>query len=332
MKKLRMALLVGMVLVMGLSFAQEIVRAYTTFEEQLAMEVFQAFEQATGIKVEWVRLSGGEAIARMEAERANPQASIWVGGVGLNHIEAKNKGLTTPYRSRAAVHTPAEFIDPEYYWIGLYIGPLAFATNINRARELGLEAPQGWFDIIDSKYANLVRVANPATSGTAYNVITTLISLFGGDEDVAFMYLEKLDQSIDQYTRSGSAPGRSVAIGEIPFSIGYAHDMVRLKVEGGAPIEITVPREGTGYELASMSLIHNGPEPVNAKKLYDFVLGLECLEILASWYVVPVSSIAPTQEVAINIADLKTVHQDFVWDGANRERLVDRWNREIGAD
>lgn len=77
--------------------AKERIVAYTTLDEPLARAVFEAFEKDTGITVEWVRLSTGETVARLEAERKNPQASIWYGGVGLGHIEAKKKGLTTPY-------------------------------------------------------------------------------------------------------------------------------------------------------------------------------------------------------------------------------------------
>jgi len=328
MKKLFVLMLV-LLLSATVMLGAEIVKAYTTFEEPLAKELFDRFEEETGIKVEWVRLSTGEATARLEAERENPQASIWAGGVGLGHIEAKQKGLTTPYRSPSLANTPAEYIDPEFFWAGLYIGPIAFATNIDRAKELGLEAPEGWFDIIDSKYEKLVRVANPNTSGTAYNVITTLLDIFHGDEALTFMFLEQLDSSIEQYTKSGSAGGKSCAIGEIPFAIGYAHDLVRLKAQG-APIEITVPEEGTGFEIASMSLVKDGPEPVNAKKLYNFLLSKEAQEIFASWYVVPVSKNAPQEAIAIDVSKLNTVEQDLVWDAANRERLVGRWTREIG--
>ncbi|WP_292590030.1 MULTISPECIES: ABC transporter substrate-binding protein [unclassified Mesotoga] len=303
---------------------------YTTLEELAAKELFDKYEEVTGIRVDWVRLSGGEAEARMEAEKLNPQASIWVGGVGLNHISAKLKGLTTPYFSRAAANTPEQYKDPEGYWIGLYLGPLAFATHNGRAAELGLEPPKGWFDILDSKYENLVRVANPNTSGTAYNLITCMISLFGGDEDLAFLYLKKLDRSIEMYTRSGSAGGKSVAIGEIPFAIGYAHDMVKLKAEG-ADITITVPEEGTGFEIASMSLIKGGPDPVNAKKLYDWILTEEAQAIIAGWYVIPVSRIAPKHPLSFSMEEIKTVHQDYVWDAENKERLLDRWTEEIGG-
>ena len=98
MKKFMLAL-VCVILLVSVACASEVVKAYTTMEEPLAKALFDEFEAETGIKVEWVRLSGGEAIARLEAERANPQASIWVGGVGTQHIEAKLRGLSTPYRS-----------------------------------------------------------------------------------------------------------------------------------------------------------------------------------------------------------------------------------------
>ncbi len=52
------------------------VNAYTTLEEPLAAKLFQLFEEETGIKVNFVRLSGGETVARLEAEASNPQASI----------------------------------------------------------------------------------------------------------------------------------------------------------------------------------------------------------------------------------------------------------------
>ncbi|MBR1673150.1 MAG: iron ABC transporter substrate-binding protein, partial [Fretibacterium sp.] len=95
MRKFALALCAVLLLVSA-AWSAEVVKAYTTMEEPLAKALFDAFEAETGIKVEWVRLSGGEAIARLEAERANPQASIWVGGVGTQHIEAKLRGLSTP--------------------------------------------------------------------------------------------------------------------------------------------------------------------------------------------------------------------------------------------
>ncbi|MFA6688644.1 MAG: ABC transporter substrate-binding protein [Sphaerochaetaceae bacterium] len=307
------------------------VNAYTTLEEPLAAKLFQLFEQETGIKVNFVRLSGGECVARLEAEAANPQASIWVGGVGLDHITAKSKGLTTPYVSRYASKTPAQFRDPDNYFIGLYVGPLTFVTNTDRAKELGLDIPQSWADLLKPEYKGYIRMASPNSSGTAYNVLTTMLDIYG-TEDAMMDYMKQLDKNIDQYTKSGSAPGKSVATGEIPIAIGYAHDQVKLKA-AGAPIVITAPAEGTGYELASMSLVKGGKDTVNAKKLYDWILSSPVAQqTFTEWYVVLVADGAPKHPDALSINEIKTVVQDMAWDGdsVNKTRLLDRWTNEIG--
>ena len=306
------------------------VGAYTTLEEPLAKKLFDQFEAETGIHVNWQRLAGGEVETRLEAEKANPQVSIWVGGVGLNHMSAKNKGLTTPYKSKLAGNTPAQYRDPQNYWIGLYVGPLGFITNTKVAEEQGLKAPTSWADLLKPEYKGKIRVANPTTSGTAYNMITTMRYVFKGDEEKTFDYLHKLDVNIDQYTKSGAAGGKSVAIGEIPIAIGYVHDMVKLKVEG-APVVITLPKEGTGYEVASMSLVKCGKDMVNAKKLYDWILGKEAQGIIGQWYVIPLSKIAEKNPQAFSISEVKTVNQNLQWDADNKERLLKRWTDEIGS-
>lgn len=307
------------------------VNAYTTLEEPLAAKLFELFEKETGIKVNFVRLTGGEAVARLEAESANPQASIWVGGVGLDHITAKSKGLTTPYVSRYTANTPAQFRDPDNYFIGLYVGPLTFVTNTDRAKELGLEIPRSWADLLKPQYKGYIRMAHPASSGTAYNVLTTMLDIYG-TEDAMIEYMKALDKNIDQYTKSGSAPGKSVATGEIPIAIGYAHDQVKLK-EAGSPVVITAPSEGTGYELASMSLVKGGKDSVNAKRLYDWVLSSPVAQkTFTEWYVVLVADGAVKHPDALSINEIKTVNQDMAWDGdaVNKDRLLNRWAEEIG--
>jgi len=315
----------------GMAMAQTPLSVYASCEEVFAKVLFEQFTRETGVPISFVRLSGGEALARMEAEKENPQASIWVGGVGLDHITGKAKDLTTPYRSRFANDTPAEFRDPQNFWIGLYVGPLVFSTNLDRARALGLTPPKSWADLLKPEYKGYIRMANPNTSGTAYNLVTTIRTLNNGNEDRAFDYLKRLDTNIDQYTRSGSAPGQSLATGEIPIAIGYAHDHVRLKANG-ANIEINAPSEGTGFELATMSLIKGGRQPVEARRLYDWILtSPNAQKLFTDFYFVLVRRGAVKHPLALSLDQIKTITQDFVWDGdaGNRKRLLDRWTEEI---
>lgn len=305
------------------------VTAYTTLDEQLAREVFNAFTEETGIQVDWVRLSTGEAVARMEAEAANPQASIWFGGVGIGHIEAKQKGLTRPYESPAA-SMPAQFRDSENYWHGIYAGMLAFASNNNVMDRIGAEPPQSWEDLTDPVYRNQVQVANPGSSGTSYNVLATMVQLLG--EDDAFEYMNRLDANIVQYTRSGSAPGRNAALGEVGVAIGYSHDIVRL-ISEGYPLSISFPSEGAGFEVAAISLIANGPEDQQqaAERLVDWGLGETAASLYASQFVVPFVDVE-LAEGAVPISQVNVIDQDDVWAAAERSRLVDKWNDVIGAN
>ncbi|ADK83041.1 ABC transporter substrate-binding protein [Sediminispirochaeta smaragdinae] len=305
------------------------VTAYTTLDEELARKVFNAFTEETGIQVDWVRLSTGECTARMEAEKENPQASIWYGGVGLGHIEAKDKGLTMPYDSPAA-KMPEKFRDQDRYWSGIYAGPLCFESNTQALEKYGLTAPTSWEELADPKYKGHVQMANPGSSGTAYNVLATMVTLYG--EEKAFEYMKRLDANITQYTRSGSAPGKNAAIGETTIAIGYAHDGVRLIAEG-YPLEITFPSEGTGYEVASISLIKNGPaeELAYAKKLYDWALGETAAKIYTTAFTVPFVDV-PLPKGALPISKVNTINQDDEWAAANKARLVEKWNAVIGGE
>ena len=47
--------------------ARPVLQLYTSLDTQEAPTYIEAFETATGIVVEWVRLSAGDALARLEA-------------------------------------------------------------------------------------------------------------------------------------------------------------------------------------------------------------------------------------------------------------------------
>lgn len=327
---LLLVLLFALLLLTGCTREKTIrVTAYTTLDEELARKVFNAFTEETGIHVDWVRLSTGECVARLEAEQENPQASIWYGGVGLGHIEAKNKGLTMPYNSPAA-RMSEPFRDADFYWAGIYAAPLCFESNTRKLQQYDLKAPESWEELADPKYAGHIQIANPGSSGTAYNVLVTLVFLYG--EEQAFEYMRRLDRNITQYSRSGLAPGRAAAIGEVSVAVGYAHDGVKL-INEGYPLKLTFPSEGTGYEIASISLVNNGPveEQAAAKKLYDWALGESAAKIYTTAFSVPFVDV-PLPEGALPISQVKTIVQDDEWAAANKSRLVDKWNEVIGGD
>ncbi|TCL61821.1 iron(III) transport system substrate-binding protein [Hydrogenispora ethanolica] len=330
LKRLHIVLSLALVLVLAMSFtslAAEKITAYVSCDEELARQLLTAFTKATGIQVDWVRLSTGEAQARIAAEKNNPQASIWVGGVGLDHIAAKKDGLTTPYFSPKASRIPKQFKDKEGFWCGMYAGPLCFVYNTEKLAEKKLPVPKSWADLLKPVYKGQIQMANPQTSGTAYNVITTMITVYKGDEAKAFDYMKQLNKNVSQYTRSGAAPGKNAALGETPIALGYAHDQVKL-ISQGYPLKIVFPKEGTGFEVASMSMIKGGPQADTAKKLYDWMLDRDAAKIMANFFL-SVFAKVPLKEGAIPLNKVKVVNQDDEWAGKNKDRLVEKWLNEV---
>ena len=54
--------------------------AYSIMPEKYASRIFAEFTKDTGIKVNFLRFSSGEALARLTAERGNPQVDVMLGG------------------------------------------------------------------------------------------------------------------------------------------------------------------------------------------------------------------------------------------------------------
>ena len=105
--------------------------------------------------------------------------------------------------------------------------------------------------------------------GTSYTMLATMVQLMG--EDKGFDYLKKLHKNINQYTKSGAAPGQGREPRRNPGRHHVPARRGRMAV-AGAPVKIVSPCEGTGYEIGSMSIIKGARNLENAKKWYDWAL------------------------------------------------------------
>lgn len=303
---------------------------YTAFPEQEVVMYVEEFEKATGIDVKFVRLSAGETLARLQAEKKNPQASVWFGGPSDTFVAAVNEELLEKYQPEGVDSLPENFKDKKGYWTPIYVGALGFASNTEWLKGKGIEAPASWEDLLKPDYQGEITMAHPASSGTAYTVYATLVQLMGEDE--AIEYFKKMDQSMRQYTKSGSAPAKQAGLGETGVGISFAHDILAPKHEG-YPIELSFPKDGTGYEVGAIGLIKSGPadEVTNAKKFIDWAISKKAQDLYAksNSFRLPVNPDAEVPEGAVSLSDLEVIEYDAVWAGENRDRLLKRFETEV---
>src|SRR5277367_5708446 len=95
---------------------------YTALDSDEAPHYIKEVEKKLGIEVKWVRLSAGEVLARLEAEKNNPQASVWFGGSAPEFIVASKRGLLESYHPAIDFDLPVSERDPSWNWEGFYFG------------------------------------------------------------------------------------------------------------------------------------------------------------------------------------------------------------------
>lgn len=219
-----------------------------------------------------------------------------------------------------------------YRTIGVYAGALGWGYNTKLVADKKLKAPACWADLLDPSYKGEIQMANPNSSGTAYNTLATLVQIMG--EEKAFDYLKKLNANISQYTKSGSAPVKAAARGETTIGIVFMHDAVAMQVDG-FPIKAVAPCEGTGYEIGSMSIVKGARNLASAKVWYDWALSAEAQSHMkdAKSFQLPSNKNAAISEYAPRFENIKLIDYDFktYGDSAKRKALLSRWDKEIGA-
>ncbi|MBS1302956.1 ABC transporter substrate-binding protein [Loktanella sp. SALINAS62] len=336
MTKAKLALLGTVAATAGTAAAAQDLNLICSADVVICERLVSEFEADHDIDVNMVRLSSGEAYAKIRAEGRNPQTDLWWGGTGDPHLQAASDGLTAEYQSPMMEQLQPWAISQAetsgYRTVGVYSGALGWGYNTEIFEERGLTPPACWADLLNEELAGEIQLADPNSSGTAYTALATLVQLMGEDE--AFAFMRELDANVSQYTKSGSAPVKAAARGEAGLGIVFMHDAVA-QAEEGFPIAVVAPCEGTGYEIGSMSMIEGAQNPDEAKAFYDWVLTAEVQSIMpeAGSFQIPSNINAEAPEAAPDISTINLIDYDFAEYGSadRRTALLSRWVDEVGG-
>ncbi len=290
------------------------------------------FGKATGIQLDFIRLSSGEALARLRAEKGKPSFDVWFGGTGDPHVVAAEEGLTEFFKPKAW-----EDVRPQLReavagkYIPLYAGVLGWAVNDKLLKEKGLQPPKRWTDLADPRYRGLLAMPNPNTSGTGYTMLATVLQVYGDDKGWDLM--KQIHKNMAQYTRSGADPGLLTGRGEVAVGITFAHDVVD-QILKGFPVTVGAAEDGTGYEIGGLSLIKASPNRDAAMKFIDWALTPEAQKLAAERgqsYQVSSNSKTPVAKQAPRFEDYRVIRYDFVKYGSKavRDAVVKRWTTDV---
>ncbi len=303
-----------------------------TPQEEWCQGMKQEFEAKYGITVNYVRLSSGEGLARIKAEKDNPQFDIWWGGPLDSFVAAKAEGLLEAYNSPnyKNLTDQKKFKDADNTWAGIYVGSLAFCTNTDwLAAHPGVNPPESWDDLLKPEFKGQIMVAHPSTSGTSYTALATILQIRG--EEKGWEYIKQYAGQIAQYTKSGAAPAKFVGQGEAAVGIVFSHDIVNEIDNNKQPLKLTFPKEGTGWEIGGMGILKGAKHMQAAKQWFDWALTAEAQALGPKYKAYQAPTVQGVKLSHPELLQVNLIDYNFEWAGANKKAFVDKFTNEIAA-
>ncbi len=292
--------------------------------------ILDAFESDTGIRVDHLTMKNGEILQRLknEAESGVAIADLWFTGGADTFITAARAGLLSPYASPAAAALGKDMKDPEGRWFGTSLTLVNWVVNADLIAEKGLRMPETWDDLLQPGLRGEVSMPDPASSGTAYNVVSAILQTRG--EAAGWAYLDALIKQVPFFTPRGSDPANLVVSGEAIVGINASNGDRDLEVQN-PHIRLVYPKDGTGWWPQPVAIVKGTKKEAAARVFIDWILSRRGMAVIASTRKAAVvrTDVAPPEGV-VDIKDVALFPTDFQANAADREAILRLWAQHLG--
>lgn len=301
----------------GAALADGSLTVYTATPQNFIDALVPAFEAKTGTKVEIIKAGSGELLNRLTAEASAPVADVlWsVDGTVVDF----NPALFEAYQATEADKL-AEGMKQSDLWTPFTAVVTTFIVNESKLD--GKPVPTSWEMLADPQYDDMISSARVDSSGSAYIQLATVLQVFGDEAKGWEVYKGLLGNYV--LSESSGAVPRFVNDGELAIGVTLEDGALRY-VEGGGPVQMVYPSEGTAIAPDAMALIKGGPNADNGKAFIDFMLSQEGQTIVAEQGRRPVRGDVASNPALKPLSEVKSANYDAKWAADNRDRLVEEW-------
>lgn len=303
------------------------VTVYSPAQADVLNSGVEAFEKATGIKVEVVAAGSGELLKRIEAEANNPLCDVlW--GPGAESVAAYSS-FFVEFTSKADSVIPQALKDKNHKWIGESPVPVVIMYNKDLVKEN--EVPTGWADLLSPKWKGKIAFADPAKSGSAYSLLCTMITAFGRDDGKGWEFIKNLVANLDGKIQGSSSNSyKLVADGEYALGLTQEKSVQNYLTAGATNVGMVYPKEGTSAVPDSIAIVKGCKNEENAKKFVDFMLSAEAQDMLSKTYARRPARVDLNPPAGLPvITDIKLVDYDFAWASSEKANIVNQWKNIV---
>lgn len=271
----------------GSAFAAGEVNIYSSRHYDTDQQLYKAFEEKTGIKVNLIEGKDDELIERMKAEGRNSPADVLVAVDAGRLWRAQDAGILQPVESDYLTkNIPAQFREPDGNWFGLSNRARVIIYNKDAVKPSELSTYE---DLADPKWKGRLLIRS---STNIYNQSLTGSILAAHGPEKTEEWAKGIAANLARPPQGGDTDQiKAVAAGEGDIAVSNTYYLGRLlnsdKPEDRALAEkvgVFFPNQGdrgTHVNISGAGVAANAPNKENAVKFIEFMAGPEAQKIFA---------------------------------------------------
>lgn len=271
---------------------------YTSIDEDIYRPILEAFTAKTDIQVrvvgdtEATKATG--LVQRLIAEKDAPVADVWWSGEPLSTMILSKNAVLRKYASSIEgefrpAGWPKGLRGSDGTWYGLALRARVIAFNTNRLKRD--DAPTSLRALAEPRWRGKVGMARPQFGTTRLDMAALLAA---SGEQPFEAWLEALERNDLRLYDGNSSVVRALSTGEIEIGLtdtddvhagrrnAWPVDMVLIKPDPPRAPAVGLRSAGPILIPCTVALVKGGPNPTEATRLADYLIGVDAERALAA--------------------------------------------------
>lgn len=307
------------------------------FQDLYDKAVVQPFMKANpDIKVNFIPVVfSGQMLGQLRAQKAAPQVDAVIMDIGVSKSatdeELFEKITEAEVPNIKDLHKLARH--PRVAGVGVTFDNVVLLYDSQAIKE----PPESWYVLGDKQYAGKVVIdAAPKLQGTS---LTFILDWAAGGKDP----VRNFDKGIEEMKKI--APGVQtwdpkpepyilVMNGQAVLGVGYNARAQYFSDQSKGRMKVTVPKEGTVFQINSINLVKGAPNKDGALKFINYALGPQAQKDFAElMFYAPTNvnaSVSPEALLRTVVSQMdRVISVDWVEYAKVRDKLDEAWRRQV---
>lgn len=299
--------------------SEGVVRVCSSMNRNLSKALVEDFANKTGIMVEFDPLVATSLPQRLDLLGVS-KVDVWMGGSAEEYYMAAERDMLEPYLPLGASNISPKYMDRDARWVPLSIDYIALLSNRNNMNRLGIEPPASWDELLQPVLHNEIAMADLATGGPSYGLITSLWQLRG--QEAALRFAGALRTQQVQYLPTEAKAGYEVYLGRKAVAVMSLHHALALEREHSFLYAAPV-RDGNKNMITAAAILKTGAKRKAAERFMEYLYSKEAMQIMREYHLNPLADMVMDKN---RYNDIGTVpNDDLRWMAGEKQELIKKW-------